>query len=90
MRSEFHNDDVGYLEWLQRNPDGYVINCAPVARAEYVILHRARCHAITGDPSSGERWTSTYKKGCSDMQIELELWTRSEVGVLPRPCGICL
>lgn len=85
----FHNDDEGYLSWLQINPTGFVINCDSEPRAEYVKLHRASCHTITGEPSQGEHWTRTYMKVCGETETELGLWAPRTVGVLSERCGSC-
>lgn len=90
MVTEFHNDDEGYLKWLRTHPTGFVINCEPEPRASYLILHRASCHTISGEPASGEHWTVAYKKVCGETETELGLWSRREVGVLPDRCGGCL
>ena len=54
----FLDDEGGYLEWLPRHPDGFVTNAARRPRADYLILHRASCHTISGTPARGSRWTT--------------------------------
>lgn len=90
MPVEFHQDDSGYLAWLRANPTGYVVNCGAEPRADYVVLHRAACHTISGEPTRGEHWTWDYMKVCAELEVELGLWARSRVGVLPARCGVCM
>jgi len=85
---EFVNDDGGYLAWLRDHPTGYVLNCEPNRKPTYLMLHRARCWTISGEPSSGRSWTSIYQKVCSDSRGELDRWA-TQVGQVSA-CGICV
>ncbi len=39
----FVDDDPGYLDWLARHPDGFVVNTGRTPTAAYLMLHRAGC-----------------------------------------------
>ena len=89
MRDPFLNDDAGYLLWLAHHPNGYVINCAHPPNASYIVLHRADCHTISGQPASGSSWTTAYQKLCADTVAELDSWAMAEAGATPTRCGTC-
>ena len=42
----FSNDDEGYLRWIGRHPQGYVVNIREIFDKNYVVLHRANCHTV--------------------------------------------
>jgi hypothetical protein len=84
---EFLHDEGGYLAWTEGHRNGYVLNCAPHPRADYLVLHRATCGTIAGKPSRGDTWTVTYQKVCSDSRDEIERWA-AQIGP-PTRCGIC-
>ena len=87
MIIEFLHDDSGYLAWVRDHTNGYVLNCDPKPVPSYLMLHRATCWTITGEPSSGRSWTSAYQKVCSDSRGELDRWA-AQVGALT-PCETC-
>ncbi|MGH3109635.1 MAG: DUF6308 family protein [Gaiellaceae bacterium] len=85
----FRDDDAGYLAWLAAHQEGYVLNMARTPRAEYLILHRATCRTINGQPSRGGPWTGPYVKGCSDDELVIAAWCGRKLGAAPRRCGTC-
>jgi hypothetical protein len=84
----FVDDDPGYLHWLARHPDGFVINTGRTPSAAYLMLHRAGCGTITGRPARGTTFTGDYAKVCGDRQ-ELEGFAH-QLGGQAQPCGLCL
>jgi hypothetical protein len=60
----FVDDDPGYLGWVARHPDGFVINTGRTATASYLMLHRSDCGTITGGPARGSTFTGEYVKVC--------------------------
>jgi hypothetical protein len=84
----FVDDDPGYLDWVARNPYGYVINTGRTPTASYLMLHRAGCGSITGRPARGSTFTGDYAKVCGD-RVELEGFAR-QLGGRAQPCGLCL
>lgn len=85
----FVDDDTGYLNWVCRNPKGFVVNCERNPRPAYLMLHRADCFMITGRPIRGKVWTRDYVKICALNKKELELWARERVGGELHNCRIC-
>jgi hypothetical protein len=85
---QFVDDDPGYLDWVARHPDGFVINTGRAPTASYLMLHRARCGTITGRPARGTTFTGDYAKVCGGRD-ELEAFA-GQVGGDPQPCGLCL
>jgi hypothetical protein len=85
----FKDDDRGYLEWVARHPQGFVVNSERQPRPSYLRLHRAICATITGTPARGNRWTAEYIKICSDNLAELEAWARGQTGGELHPCPSC-
>lgn len=85
----YSNEDDGYLSWIASNPEGYVVNIERSLNPNNVILHRANCWTITGDPARGESWTDAYVKICSTSMEELESWITNDVGVEVRKCKVC-
>jgi hypothetical protein len=85
----FRDDDVGYLGWVSAHPKGYVLNAARSPSAAYVVLHRADCSTITGEPANGRSWTSQLLKACSDDPRTIENWVREKTGGMPKTCGMC-
>lgn len=90
MPKVFHDDDEGYLRWLDSNPTGFVVSCAVQPRTGFVVLHQTKCEAVSGEPPHGEHWTSPRKKVCGETVTELENWSRNAVGARPQLCGSCL
>lgn len=85
----FVDDDGGYLEWLEAHPDGFVINTARSPRPAHVMLHRASCRTISGDPARGVRRTHDYIEVCGDRN-ELEQVARRQIGGAAKPCRRCI
>jgi hypothetical protein len=84
----FVDDDPGYLDWVARHPDGFVVNTGRTPTASYLMLHRAVCGTITGRPAMGSTFTGDYAKVCGD-RAELEGFAR-QLGGQAQPCGLCL
>lgn len=85
----FRDDDAGYLAWLARHPEGYVLNAARSPRPNNLVLHRASCRTINGVPTRGGPWTGPYIKICADDPLRIAAWAGATVGAAPRPCGSC-
>jgi len=84
----FVNDDNAYLQWLTRNPTGFVMNSYLHPSPDYLILHRAACGTISTPTRTN--WTTTgFIKLCSSNRRELERWANKEVGAQLKPCQIC-
>lgn len=85
----FRDNEMGFREWRDQNPDGYVLNTTRNPSPAYLILHRATCRTISGDPTRGKYWTRDYIKVCAANRKELESWADREVGAKPRACMLC-
>ena len=85
----FIDDDESYLDWLAANPESFVINAARNPASTYLVLHRARCGTIGGQPAHGDRWTADYVKYCGE-RAELEAFARDHLAGDLRSCGLCL
>jgi hypothetical protein len=85
----FVDDDDGYRQWIRAHPDGFVINTARSPSPAYVMLHRASCRTISGDPARGIRWTRDYIKFCGE-RAELDEFARRQIGGSANPCRRCI
>ncbi len=68
----FKDDDNGYLQWVNTNQKGFVVNTNRQPNPEYLIVHLATCYTITGTPTGGINWTKDYIKICSLDRMELD------------------
>jgi hypothetical protein len=92
----FSLDDRGYLQWVQANSHGFVLNAGSIT-AHITRLHRAECGTIKGTPphARGEHypetpWTGRYWKVCSLDKDELLSWARqNHKGKDPSLCRVC-
>ncbi len=73
----FDSDDTPFLEWMQRNPQGFVINPERRFASRYTMYHRAGCHHIStygaGHPEGGFTQRQ-YIKVCTNNLQELLTW----------------
>lgn len=72
----FENDETGYLQWVNENPDGFVINSPKQPGSFPEMLHRASCAHITTDRHTNYTTTS-FKKICSLDRQELVEWAKT-------------
>ena len=86
----FWKDDPGYIAWLARHSDGYVLNTYAHVTSEYLILHRASCRTVNRPLAAGRSWTYAYGKTCSDDRADIEAWALRETGKPVSPCRHCL
>jgi len=86
---QFMDDEVGYLQWVNTNPEGFVVNCNRSPSPSYLVLHRAHCGTIIGRPARGRFWTVLFIKICSLDRTELETWAQQQIGGNLRPCQRC-
>ncbi len=78
------NDHEEYISWLERHPNGFVLNVSTGGKQK-AMLHTSRCwHFYPPDPTQ-ER-TVTVQKACSRSRDELERWaaeTKLTVSICP-------
>jgi hypothetical protein len=83
----FKDDDDGFFEWQEANPDGQFINTERKPNPNYLVLHKSGCPHFKG--SELLRWTKDYVKICSDDRTALDEWANETVGGDITLCGIC-
>ena len=74
----FDDAENAYLDWVARNPHGYVVNVQRTLNPNDVHLHSASCRSISGAHSNYT--THEYIKVCSLDRAELERWAEQDVG----------
>jgi hypothetical protein len=76
----FRNDEVGYLGWIENNPNGCVINTFKNISSDYLVLHGASCHTIKPNKSTkmGAFTERGYIKICATSKEELLEWMRQQ------------
>ena len=86
----FDNDEVGYIEWIQANPQGFVAN-ADRARTvpNYPMVHTAT-HGLISSPKIGNFTTGAYIKFCSTDLEELEHYSRKNFSRPLTYCAQCM
>jgi hypothetical protein len=76
----FFDNDSAYLRWLANHPNGYVVNTTRAASSGYMVLHRARCLAIseyTARNKPGAFTERDYAKACAERLEDLRTWVRA-------------
>jgi hypothetical protein len=86
---EFRDDDAGYLAWLAKHQEGYVINIARSHNTSQARLHLASCRTIGNQTPMESTWTGPYVKVCSQRRADIEQWAAETVGQSIDPCGTC-
>lgn len=90
MTIRFKNDEVGYLQWVQANPKGYVVNVdEPNHVAEYPMVHRAS-HKLISSPQRSNYTTAQYVKYCGGDLDALERWSLARYGKPLVKCRKCM
>ena len=76
----FDGDDQKYLDWINSNKRGLVINIRRQFDPAYVVLHRATCPHITNyprmDAKPGGFTERSYLKLCGDTVDDIRLLLR--------------
>ena len=85
------DNDQEYLDWTDRNPEGYLVNPYTEPKASYLMVHRAECRTIKKLTGKGTSFTTTgYSKFCSLELDKLKEWAAQKVHGELQPCKICL
>jgi hypothetical protein len=83
------HDDAGYLAWISRHPDGFVLNTYTRPSRAYLKLHQATCSSISRLQPRARTFTEgDYSKLCGG-RAELEVHARG-LGGTAQPCPLCL
>lgn len=75
----FENDEMGYLDWIDRHPNGFVLNMPKNKDPQYRVLHTANCPTIknyTEMAKEGGFTEREYIKVCAGDVASLEVWSR--------------
>jgi hypothetical protein len=83
----FRDDDDGFFEWQEGNPNGHFINTERKPNPHYLVLHKSGCRHFKGGESL--HWTRDYVKACSNVRDDLEGWASETVGGEVTLCGTC-
>lgn len=73
----FEDDEVGYLAWLEQNPNGFVLNTERPPRPGYMFLHTSGCGYISiprGKAKPDPFTTRHYMKVCATDTDDLLPW----------------
>lgn len=89
MYEKFVNDESGYLQWIDKNPNGYVVNLdEPLVTPQYPMIHLAR-HELVSSPARTNYTTGRYFKVCSTDMDELQKWSKENCGRSLTWCKVC-
>lgn len=88
----FIKDEKVYLEWLDKHPNGYVINIYSNKSPNYSVLHKATCYTIKsknmGRP--GGFTERQYAKICGKTEKEAEESLFKEIKTkIKKRCSVC-
>jgi len=86
---EYRDDDTGYLDWLHKNPHGYVINIQRSHSPLDARLHDAGCSALRASIDGGLKLTDHYVKVCGKTLGEVHEWAADRVSEPITDCGVC-
>ncbi len=91
----FDNGDEPYKEWLENNPEGYVLNTERSPDASYARFHQPDCSHISGWSSQyrSDPYTGDYRiKVCADEPEPLIEWLmecRPKSVAIAKSCRSC-
>lgn len=88
----FDGDDAGYLDWVARNRNGYVVNVRRRLTSDYVVLHRATCGSISALHEVGAYTERGYLKLCGPTMadiVEAPTWCGRRRGCFTKRCSLC-
>jgi len=84
----FRDDEAGYRNWIDMNPNGFVVNSYKKPKAEYLVLHKADCGSISSEKIDNYT-TKGYIKICANDLDELTSWAKEHVNGRLRSCQMC-
>ncbi len=61
MEIIFNNGDNEYFEWMNENPNGFILNTAKGKDDKFFMLHKSQCTHITPYPSLDDKAYTTKK-----------------------------
>ena len=89
----FEPDDIKYLEWVNKHPEGYILTSSKSLYPDFTVIHKATCDKIKTikPPAKPGGFTERgYIKVFSTNTSSLENWVRQKrVGGSSRNCSLC-
>lgn len=87
----FKDNDEGYLEWIENNKNGFVINAFRKTSDLPVMIHKATCRTIRVPSAiSKPHWTTGDSiKICSLDKTNLETWGNNNFSGKVQICTKC-
>jgi len=90
MIKHFAHDETAYLEWVEANQNGYVVNVdEPRYFPQYPMVHRAS-HKVISTPARTNYTTGNFIKVCSLDLAALEQWSHEKYGRPLNRCAKCI
>lgn len=86
----FDNDETGYLEWVQANPNGFVANVDRAGSEQPYPMVHAATHGSISSAKIGNFTTGDYIKFCSTDLAALEQYSQTRFGRSLTRCSICM
>jgi hypothetical protein len=90
MVEVFKDDEKGFAEWRDENPEGYVVNTNRIPVHSYARVHKAKCWTLHCLHKNMKGFTGMYIKACSEDLDEADEWTMRNAGRLPNRCAFCM
>lgn len=86
----FDNDEIGYLKWVQANPQGFVANVDRAGTVpQYPMVHAAT-HGSMSSSKIGNFTTGAYVKFCSTDLDAMERYSQTKFGRSLTRCSQCM
>jgi hypothetical protein len=86
----FIDDNEGYLDWIEKNRSGYVVNCYKNPSPKCLILHKSTCNTIRNATRGPGNWTNNqYIKVCSLDKQKLVEWAKLTANGELHSCQRC-
>jgi hypothetical protein len=91
----FDDVDDDYFEWLEKHPDGFVVNTTRNWSSKYMVLHRAACTFISKPVHEKEPGGFTerdFVKICAEEIAPLRAWVIGHGrldGSFSKECSVC-
>lgn len=84
--------DHEYLEWLEQNNQGYIVDTTSPPTSTFLMLHHAACTGVTGGEAGDVVFTYTGEESvkiCSTSLDELRTWAANWFNVNLVHCELC-
>jgi hypothetical protein len=85
----FIDEEAGYLAWLRRHREGFVLDGRRKPRLGRLMLHRALCPELKGTGRRTHWTTGPHFKACALEIQPLFEWAMAETGRSPAACLDC-